>query len=41
MIIDRIDDVINVSGHHIDSMEIESALIDHEAVAEVALNRMR
>jgi acetyl-CoA synthetase len=37
MIIGRIDDVINVSGHRIGAAEIESALIDHHAVAEVAV----
>jgi acetyl-CoA synthetase len=33
----RIDDVINVSGHRISTMEIESALVEHEAVAEAAV----
>ncbi len=37
MIIGRVDDVINVSGHRIGTMEVESALVDHEAVAEVAV----
>lgn len=37
MIIGRVDDVINVSGHRIGTMEIESALVDHVAVAEVAV----
>ncbi|MEX0849311.1 MAG: acetate--CoA ligase [Candidatus Dependentiae bacterium] len=37
MIIGRVDDVINVSGHRIGTMEIESAMVDHEAVAEVAV----
>lgn len=32
----RIDDVINVSGHRIGSMEIESALVDNQLVAEAA-----
>jgi acetyl-CoA synthetase len=32
----RIDDVINVSGHRIGSWEIETALVNHEAVVEVA-----
>jgi len=36
-ILGRIDDVINVSGHRIGSMEIESALVDHQAVAEAAV----
>lgn len=33
----RIDDVINVSGHRIGTAEIESALIEHKAVAEAAV----
>ncbi len=37
MIVGRVDDVINVSGHRIGSMEIESALVAHKAVAEVAV----
>jgi acetyl-CoA synthetase len=36
-ILGRIDDVINVSGHRIGSMEVESALVDHSAVAEAAV----
>jgi acetyl-CoA synthetase len=36
-IMGRIDDVINVSGHRLGSMEIESALVDHPAVAEAAV----
>lgn len=32
----RVDDVINVSGHRLGTMEIESALIDNQAVAESA-----
>ncbi|MDW8141784.1 MAG: acetate--CoA ligase, partial [Candidatus Bipolaricaulota bacterium] len=32
----RIDDVLNVSGHRISTMEVESALVDHQAVAEAA-----
>jgi acetyl-CoA synthetase len=32
----RIDDVTNVSGHRISTTEVESALVDHEAVAEAA-----
>jgi len=32
----RIDDVLNVSGHRISTMEVESALVDHKAVAEAA-----
>lgn len=37
MIIGRVDDVLNVSGHRIGTMEIESALVNHSAVAEVAV----
>ncbi len=33
----RIDDVINVSGHRIGTMEVESALVSHPAVAEAAV----
>ncbi|CRX38262.1 acetate--CoA ligase [Estrella lausannensis] len=33
----RIDDVINVSGHRLGTMELESALVDHKAVAEAAV----
>ena len=33
----RIDDVINVSGHRMGTAEIESALVDHDAVAEAAV----
>ncbi|MBE3588054.1 MAG: acetate--CoA ligase [Thermoanaerobacteraceae bacterium] len=33
----RVDDVINVSGHRLGTMEIESALVDHPAVAEAAV----
>ena len=33
----RIDDVLNVSGHRLGTMEIESALVSHEAVAEAAV----
>jgi acetyl-CoA synthetase len=32
----RIDDVINVSGHRIGTMEVESALVSHPSVAEAA-----
>jgi len=35
-IIGRVDDVINVSGHRIGTAEIESALVEHPAVAEAA-----
>ncbi len=37
MIIGRIDDVINVSGHRLGTMEIESALVSHPMVAEAAV----
>jgi acetyl-CoA synthetase len=33
----RVDDVMNVAGHRIGSMEVESALVDHPAVAEAAV----
>jgi acetyl-CoA synthetase len=33
----RVDDVLNVSGHRIGTMEIESALVDHKSVAEAAV----
>jgi acetyl-CoA synthetase len=33
----RIDDVMNVSGHRISTLEVESALVDHPAVAEAAV----
>ncbi|MGH8122813.1 MAG: acetate--CoA ligase [Rudaea sp.] len=33
----RVDDVINVSGHRIGTAEVESALVDHHAVAEAAV----
>lgn len=36
-ILGRVDDVINVSGHRIGTMEVESALVDHHAVAEAAV----
>ena len=32
----RVDDVMNVAGHRLSTMEIESALVDHHAVAESA-----
>ncbi len=32
----RVDDVINVSGHRLGTMEIESALVAHPKVAEAA-----
>jgi acetyl-CoA synthetase len=37
MIIGRLDDVINVSGHRLGTMEIESALVSSELVAEAAV----
>jgi acetyl-CoA synthetase len=33
----RVDDVMNVAGHRIGTMEVESALVDHKAVAESAV----
>ncbi|MGE0059820.1 MAG: acetate--CoA ligase [Dehalococcoidia bacterium] len=33
----RVDDVLNVSGHRIGSAEVESALVEHNAVAEAAV----
>jgi acetyl-CoA synthetase len=36
-IIGRIDDVLNVAGHRIGTMEVESALVDHPSVAEAAV----
>ncbi len=36
-IMGRVDDVLNVSGHRIGTMEVESALVDHHAVAEAAV----
>ncbi len=35
-IMGRIDDVINVSGHRLSTIEVESALVSHHAVAEAA-----
>ena len=37
MILGRVDDVLNVSGHRIGTMEIESALVEHPAVTEAAV----
>lgn len=37
MIIGRVDDVLSVAGHRIGTMEVESALVDHPSVAEVAV----
>ncbi|KAA3640995.1 MAG: acetate--CoA ligase [Armatimonadetes bacterium] len=36
-VLGRVDDVMNVSGHRISTMEIESALVSHPAVAEAAV----
>ncbi|RMF14641.1 MAG: acetate--CoA ligase [Candidatus Dadabacteria bacterium] len=36
-VLGRIDDVLNVSGHRLGTMEIESALVSHPAVAEAAV----
>jgi acetyl-CoA synthetase len=33
----RVDDVMNVAGHRISTMEVESALVDHRSVAEAAV----
>src|SRR5678815_1125078 len=33
----RVDDVMNVAGHRISTMEVESALVDHQKVAESAV----
>jgi acetyl-CoA synthetase len=37
MILGRVDDVLNVAGHRIGTMEVESALVEHPAVAEAAV----
>ena len=36
-IMGRIDDLINVSGHRLGTMEVESALVSHESVVEAAV----
>jgi acetyl-CoA synthetase len=36
-ILGRVDDVLNVAGHRIGTMEVESALVDHSSVAEAAV----
>jgi acetyl-CoA synthetase len=36
-IMGRIDDVMNISGHRLGTMEVESALVSHEDVAEAAV----
>jgi acetyl-CoA synthetase len=33
----RVDDVMNVAGHRISTIEVESALVDHQEVAEAAV----
>jgi len=33
----RVDDVMNVAGHRIGTMEVESALVDHNSIAEAAV----
>jgi acetyl-CoA synthetase len=36
-IMGRVDDVMNISGHRIGTMEVESALVSHDVVAEAAV----
>jgi acetyl-CoA synthetase len=36
-VLGRVDDVLNVAGHRIGTMEVESALVDHSSVAEAAV----
>jgi acetyl-CoA synthetase len=36
-ILGRVDDVLNVSGHRLGTMEVESALVSHPRVAEAAV----
>jgi acetyl-CoA synthetase len=36
-VLGRVDDVLNVAGHRIGTMEVESALVDHPLVAEAAV----
>jgi acetyl-CoA synthetase len=36
-IMGRVDDVLNVAGHRLSTMEIESALVSHRSVAEAAV----
>ncbi|NEQ08656.1 MAG: acetyl-coenzyme A synthetase, partial [Moorea sp. SIO4E2] len=33
----RVDDVLNISGHRLGTMEVESALVSHPSVAEAAV----
>ncbi|MDA1354344.1 MAG: acetate--CoA ligase [bacterium] len=37
MVLGRVDDVLNVAGHRIGTMEVESALVEHKSVAEAAV----
>ncbi|MBN4841888.1 acetyl-coenzyme A synthetase, partial [Citrobacter braakii] len=37
LILGRVDDVLNVAGHRLGTMEVESALVSHPAVAESAV----
>ena len=37
MVLGRMDDVLNVSGHRIGTMELESSLVEHPDVAESAV----
>ena len=37
LLVGRIDDVMNVSGHRIGTMEVESAIVSHKKVAEAAV----
>jgi acetyl-CoA synthetase len=36
-VLGRVDDVLNVAGHRVGTMEVESALVDHHDVAEAAV----
>ena len=36
-VLGRVDDVLNVAGHRIGTMEVESALVSHHAIAEAAV----
>jgi acetyl-CoA synthetase len=36
-VLGRVDDVINVAGHRLSTMEVESSLVRHKAVAEAAV----
>ena len=40
-IMGRVDDVLNVSGHRLSTMEVESALVHHPKVAEAAVSVAR